>query len=773
MNHGSGPTIPAMLDPTAPASPDGPLQPDPLTQPAAPHSDGPSAPDASLDELASAYTDFWSRSGDTPAPAFPTPDDAPASATGAGAAGSADAPLPSPGAESGSGLGAAREPERSPAPPERTEPAPIPEELRVDFGVLYASDAATPPVLSDVTRAGLAFWGGPDDRSPAFKPDTAAAAATAVAKPRPGQPQPAPQKAQGPQPRGKGADKAPSAAPPTEMPIIEGEKNPIMRRIFRRLTRQFGLAGFRLGQEQAIRALVEGKDVLGIMPTGAGKSLIYQLTAFELPGVTVVVSPLLALMRDQEQKLRRTGVVAARLDSTLTTKETAQTLDDIEEGKRKLIYVTPERASSGKLEEELGGQKVSLFVVDEAHCVSEWGHDFRPSYLFLQRAAEQLGRPPICALTATATPQVAEDIIHQLGLRLQGPDIVHTGFDRPSLAFEVRETGDEKTQVKRLIRLIRKVQGSVIIYCSTIRTVEALAGALPVLGLKVGMYHGKMGKADRDAAQQAFMRNNPRIMVATNAFGLGVDKPDIRAVIHYNLPGSMEAYYQEAGRAGRDGRASRCILLYNPQDEQVQNFFVAGKYPTRSDVMSVYQALKNGADQLKELALAAAVSQAKTRVVLNIFKELELLTELPNQSYAPTDKETDELTLGRAAESYRKRREGDRSRLATMIRFARSTRCRMQLLLEYFGEKTPPLCRRCDNCLNYGEDAAVEHAPDLITPVDSDDEEPSAAITRPAASVSPTDPGGPLQGATPSPARPGEPATPGTTNPPRKQTLFF
>ena len=190
-----------------------------------------------------------------------------------------------------------------------------------------------------------------------------------------------------------------------------------MRRIIRRLQRQFGLAGFRPGQETAIRALVDGRDVLGIMPTGAGKSLIYQLTAFELPGVTVVVSPLLALMRDQETKLRRTGVVAARLDSTLTKLETNKTLDDIEEGKRKIVYVTPERAASGKLEEELGGQKVSLFVVDEAHCVSEWGHDFRPSYLFLQRACEQLGRPPVCALTATATPKVSEDIIAQLGLR--------------------------------------------------------------------------------------------------------------------------------------------------------------------------------------------------------------------------------------------------------------------------------------------------------------------------------------------------------------------
>ncbi len=611
-------------------------------------------------------------------------------------------------------------------------PSQIPDELRVDFGIELLSDR-TPLTAVEIVEAARAFWTSADDRSPALRGQEAALDKSKAAKLK------AKAKPEGPAPK----------SPPVELPSIEEEKNPVMRRIIRRLQRQFGLSGFRPGQESAIRALVDGRDVLGIMPTGAGKSLIYQLTAFELPGVTVVVSPLLALMRDQEQKLRRTGVVAARLDSTLTTKETNKTLDDIEEGKRKLIYVTPERAASGNLLEELGGQKVSLFVVDEAHCVSEWGHDFRPSYLFLDRACEQLGRPPICALTATATPEVARDIISQLGLR--NPEETHTGFDRPSLHFEVRETSDEKAQVKRLLRLIRKIQGSVIIYCSTIRTVEAIAGALPVLGLKVGMYHGKMGKAERDAAQLAFMRNNPRIMVATNAFGLGVDKPDIRAVIHYNMPGSLEAYYQEAGRAGRDGRPSRCILLYNPQDEQVQSFFVAGKYPNRSDVLNVWKALRNGADNVRELALAAETSQSKARVVLGILKEMELLSEGPNQTFVWNGKEADDLSLGRAAESYRKRREGDRSRVGAMIQFARSTRCRIQLLLEYFGEKSPPLCRRCDNCLNYGDDAANEHAGQLATPVDGpDDEEGSSRIVDTAKAE-----------------------TSAAPKPPRKDSLFF
>ena len=335
-------------------------------------------------------------------------------------------------------------------------------------------------------------------------------------------------------------------------------------------------------------------------------------------------------------------------------------------------------------------------------------------------ADAQGARPPVLALTATATPKVADDILAQL--ELKDADRVHTGFARPSLVFDVRAVADLKQQVRRLLRLIRRIKGPGIVYCSTVRDVEALHGALPRLGLRVGMYHGQMAQKDREESQRAFMRNNPRIMIATNAFGLGVDKPDIRFVIHYNLPGSIEQYYQEAGRAGRDGKPSRCILLYNPSDEEVQEFFVGGKYPSKAEFQKVAFGLSTAEGTLRDIAMNSEVSQTKTRVVLGVLKDHGFAEEYPGAVFKLVG-EPDKLTLGRAAEEYRKRREADRGKLESMIRYARSTRCRVRMLLEYFGEPDVPLCGRCDNCQKYGAEADRERTTDLMSPIELEQEE--------------------------------------------------
>ncbi|MSP60540.1 MAG: ATP-dependent DNA helicase RecQ [Myxococcales bacterium] len=497
-----------------------------------------------------------------------------------------------------------------------------------------------------------------------------------------------------------------------------------MASVVQKLRRQFGLNSFRPGQERVIRNVLAGVDTLGVMPTGSGKSLTFQLPAMVIDGVTVVVSPLLALMKDQTDKLRQRGVVAARLDSTLTVVEKRETLRMIEEGQRKLIYVTPERAGSADFKSELGGREVSLFVIDEAHCVSQWGHDFRPAYLNLRRSIEELDEPPILALTATATQRVVDDIKERLGM--PKAEVVHTGFQRPELIFEVRAVPDEAAQIKRLLRLVRRIKGSGIVYCSTINNVEAVAAVLPRLGLRnVGKYHGKMTTTERNAEQQRFMNGQARVMIATNAFGLGVDKQDLRFVIHYNLPGSVEQYYQEAGRAGRDGRTARCILLWRPGDEDVQQFFVAQKYPGRDQVRSVAKALTAGPGKLVDIALRAGVPQKKAQVVLAMLEEGALAKELTGAIWSPTESAADEQVVWNAAEAYRKKRESDRERLQAMLDYAEARKCRAQFLLSYFGEEIPP-CGQCDNCT--GRNAALDEGEEEEP---EEEERPRIAIPEP------------------------------------------
>jgi ATP-dependent DNA helicase RecQ len=355
-------------------------------------------------------------------------------------------------------------------------------------------------------------------------------------------------------------------------------------------SRRFGINAFRPGQALAIRNVLAGIDTLAIMPTGAGKSLCYQLPALELDGVTLVVSPLIALMKDQTDKLEHLGIEVLRLDSTLTPRDEHAALRRLSENRPCIAYVTPERLSEPRFRERLATVRVALFVVDEAHCISQWGHDFRPAYLSLGEAVRALGTPPVLALTATAPPKVKDDILAQLDIA--DASVIDIGLHRPNLRYHVIRASSERKKQAFLLRLLETQKGCGIIYAATVKTVDALADFLDSSGVPCGRYHGRMRAKDRDRVQSSFMEDSvPRVMVATNAFGLGVDKQDLRFVIHYNFPGSLESYYQEAGRAGRDGRPADCVLLYQPEDKRIQSFFLGGRYPTPEQTRAVAEAL--------------------------------------------------------------------------------------------------------------------------------------------------------------------------------------
>ena len=334
----------------------------------------------------------------------------------------------------------------------------------------------------------------------------------------------------------------------------------------------FNLDQLRPGQAEVIRSVLEGNNTLAIMPTGAGKSLCYQLPGLHIPGTTVVVSPLISLMKDQVDKLEDAGLEASQLNSALTTREHEENLEQIKTENSDFIFVTPERLTTPEFLAELRNQTIDFVVIDEAHCISEWGHDVRPAYLSLGLAVKTLGSPPVLALTATATPEVTADIEKQLDLgKLR---VINTGIYRPNLHFEVKRVTNELEKHEELVRVLREHEGTGIIYCSTVKTVEALTEWLKDFDFNVEKYHGRMKASDRKQNQDAFMAGELKAIIATNAFGMGIDKPDIRFVVHYQMPGSLESYYQEAGRAGRDGETALCTLFYQLEDRRTQLFFI-------------------------------------------------------------------------------------------------------------------------------------------------------------------------------------------------------
>ncbi len=489
------------------------------------------------------------------------------------------------------------------------------------------------------------------------------------------------------------------------------------------LQRHFGFPALRPGQAAALAPVLDGRDALVVMPTGAGKSLVYQLGALLQPsGTTVVVSPLIALMKDQVDALRARGIAAAYVNSSQTADEQRDVLDRLRRGELTLVYAAPERLRLAGFQRTLREADVALLAVDEAHCVSQWGHDFRPDYLALASARKAMGDPPCVALTATATPRVQGDIAQQLDLR----DPVHlvTGFNRPNLRFEVRTTSTAEQKRRVLRDFLREHEGQAgLIYVATRKDCEALAQFVRDQGRPCEAYHAGLPDAERAHVQDEFIGRRLDTVVATNAFGMGVDRGDVRFVAHWSIPSNLEAYYQEAGRAGRDGEPATALLLYAPQDRQLKEWFIEQGAPTTDDLRKVWSYVKrlpeaddqSDADVMLRMADSLSVHASRLPNILSRLVRSGSLAERSGPGGRWSAQAWNADGVARALSSIDKHRDDQSASLLGIVRYAQSSECRRRAILDHFGddatfELAPEAC--CDACRT--QQRLTGRAPDAI-----------------------------------------------------------
>lgn len=482
------------------------------------------------------------------------------------------------------------------------------------------------------------------------------------------------------------------------------------------LETHFGFREFLEGQEEAIQAILSETDVLVVMPTGGGKSLCYQLPAMMLDGITVVVSPLIALMKDQVDGLMEKKIPATFINSSLSEAEMQDRIERMAKGEFRLVYVAPERFKSNRFVETLAPLSISLFAIDEAHCISQWGHDFRPDYLRLKHVVRDLGQPPIAALTATATPEVRADIIEQLALgkgERKPPVVFVSGFARHNLTLAVTHVKNKAQKMSRIVKTVRDFKTG-IVYCATRKNVERISAELAAEGIACVSYHGGMSEAQRTKQQDAFMSGDIPVVVATNAFGMGVDRADLRFVMHFDIPGSVEAYYQEAGRAGRDGEPSHCELLFNYADVRTQEFFIQGANPTVEVVEDLYRTLlnlcKNGPIEMPISEIAGHVVSASNEMAVGSGLYLLERAGFINRVYAQGERTYtthlaspvvpfEELDID--FEKLKTKLDRDLAKLHRIISYADHQQCRHHFILDYFGDTDAATrCNVCDNCLS-------------------------------------------------------------------------